>query len=240
MRAISETITGIMQPTFLPWIGYFAMMDRAQHFVFLDSVQFAKRSWQQRNQIKTASGAQWLTISVLSKGLREQLIADVRIDHSSECIEKTIKTLTASYSKAPYFKEYSEPLFRILQKKHEFLADLNIEFICEIARILGINTEFIRSSQMGVEGRKADLLATIAEKLKTTTYISALGSKDYLDESTAFAERNIKICFNHYEHPQYPQLHGEFVPYMCVLDLIFNVGPKSLEMIRSGCRDGMV
>lgn len=228
------TTVAIMQPTYLPWVGYFGMIDRADVFVFLDTVQFARRSWQQRNRIKTANGPQMLTVPVHKKGARDQKIAEVQIDGESHFAEKHIRAIEHALSKAPFFKDHAPALSAILQGGHPKLADLNIELITWLATALGVSSRFLRSSEIEAGGAKADLLANICEALGGEVYISAPGSSDYIESSDAFDSHGIKVAYHHYEHPVYPQLYGAFEPYMSAIDLLFNLGPQSLERIRSG------
>lgn len=231
------TTIAIMQPTYLPWIGYFGMIDRADGFVFLDSVQFARRSWQQRNRIKTANGVQMLTVPVLKKGAREQAIAEAPIDAPARCAEKHRRALEHAYGKAPCFKDYAGGLFEVLEGGHEKLADLNIGLIRWLCGAFGITADFARSSEMPAEGSKADLLANLCSGLGGEVYLSAPGSADYIEESDAFERAGITVAYHHYEHPAYSQLHGNFEPYMSAIDLLFNLGPESLACIRSGYRE---
>lgn len=228
------TSIAIMQPTYLPWIGYFGMIDRADVFVFLDTVQFARRSWQQRNRIKTANGPQMLTIPVHKKGARDQKIAEVQIDGESHFAEKHIRAIEHALGKAPYFKDYAEDLFERLKAPDPSLAELNIGLIRWLAEELGVASRFIRSSEIAAEGAKADLLANICEALGGEVYLSAPGSRDYIETSDAFETHGITVAYHRFEHPVYPQLWGDFEPYMSAIDLLFNAGPQSLEHIRSG------
>ena len=133
----------IMQPTYLPWSGYFGLLQSVDLFVYLDDVQFEKRSWQQRNQIKTANGAQWLTVPVLSKGKREQKINEVQIDTTSKFSEKHIKSIQHSYRKSPFFHKHSDIIFSAIQKVSINLAEYNIHIINECKDLLGISTNII-------------------------------------------------------------------------------------------------
>lgn len=228
----------IMQPTYLPWIGYFGMIDRADRFVFLDSVQFARRSWQQRNRIKTANGVQMLTVPVLKKGAREQTIAEVQIDTAARFAEKHRRAIEHALGKAPYFKDYSGPLFAILEGGHERLAELNVALIRWLCEAFGIEADFARSSEITAEGSKADLLAALCRALDGDVYLSAPGSADYIEESDAFGRARVKVVYHRFEHPNYAQPHGTFEPYMSAIDLLFNLGPESLACIRSGYVEG--
>ena len=224
----------IMQPTYLPWMGYFAMIDQVDIFIIFESVQFSKRSWQQRNQINTANGPVWLTVPVLSKGKRGQLINEVEIDTTSNFHKSHISSIVNHYRKSPYFLEYSGELFSILEKGHLNLSELTAELITLLCRVLGITTTIKYSSKMENKGTKADLLAMLCQQLDVTEYVSALGSREYLEESGIFNKLGIPIKYNEYDHPEYLQTFGEFVPYMSIIDLLFNEGPDSLSVIRQG------
>lgn len=226
------TRVAIMQPTYIPWVGYFSLIDKVDVFIFLDSVQFAKRSWQQRNKIKTVKEPIWLTVPVLSKGKQSQLINEVELDVSGAFPDKHIASLESNYHKAPYYSQYSSDVFHILQKRHKHLVALTVELIEWVCIEIGITTVIQRSSMMENAGMKADLLAMLCEQVNATEYISAPGSKDYLSESDAFRKCGIPITYHDYTHPEYRQLFGEFVPYMSILDLLFNIGPDSLSVIR--------
>ncbi len=224
----------IMQPTYLPWLGYFGMIDQVDTFIIFDSVQFAKRSWQQRNQIKTANGPKWLTVPISSKGKRGQLINEVEIDTTRNFQTTQIASLESNYRKSPYFLEYSPELFSLLEKSHVHLSELTVELIEWFCGMLGITTPIKYSSKMENAGTKADLLAMLCGQVNATEYISAPGSREYLEQSDAFDKRGIPIKYNEYDHPVYPQLFGDFTPYMSIVDLIFNAGPESLSIIRKG------
>lgn len=224
----------IMQPTYLPWIGYFSLMDRVDHFVILDSVQFDRRSWQQRNRIKTASDIQMLTIPALTKGKRDQLICEVEIDQQSRFKSKHQNAIKFAYAAAPFYDQYSDLIFNALGKDTPLLAELTIGLIRELRDLLGITTEISKSSEMDIQGSKADLLANICEKLDATEYVSPPGSRAYMDASTAFSDRGIAVRYHEYEHPVYTQMHGGFEPFMSTIDLLFNAGEDSLKILRKG------
>lgn len=224
----------IMQPTYFPWLGYFAMMDRVSEFIFLDSVQFAARSWQQRNRIKTANGELMLTVPVSKKGKREQLISEVEIAYSSDFPDKHVKAVTMAYRRAPYFDKYAPDIFAVLEKKHLRLADMTIELIKHVQGLLGIQCRVLRSSELDVAGNKAELLAQICDSRGAQVYLSAPGSRDYIIESDAFSRRRIDVVYHEYLHPVYKQLYGEFAPYMAVVDVLMNEGPASADIIRGG------
>ena len=228
----------ISQPTYLPWVGYFDLIDQVDAFVFLDSVQFEKRSWQQRNRIKTSSGLQWLTVPIAVRGKQEQRIDEAEIQGPT-VLENHLRTIELHYRKAQHFETYYPGLADVFHgsQASSLLVDLNLRLIRWITQALGLQTTLYRSSEMLVSGKRTELLASIAHSIGATEYISALGSADYLlNELNVMTDRGIGVKFQHYEHPEYTQLFPPFLPYATVLDLLFNEGPHSLEVLRSGRR----
>jgi hypothetical protein len=224
----------IMQPTYLPWMGYFDLMDQCDVFVVLDSVQFDRHSWQQRNRVKTAHGPRWLTVPVLSRGRREQLISAVEIDPGGDFPRAHLKTIAHAYAKAPSYGRYAGSLAKILGGGHHYLGRLNAELIRWIAGELGITTELVRSSELDVQGRKVDLLVNICRQVGADRYLAPPGSRSYIEQHNLFRQHGIALEYHAYSPPRYPQLHGEFVPSLSVIDVMFNVGERSLEVVRSG------
>ena len=226
----------IMQPTFLPWIGYFALIDRVDEFVIFDHVQFDKRSWQQRNKIKTPQGPIWLSVPVSSKGKQTQAILETEIlyEGNKNPLDKFFKSIENNYKKAPFYNDHINMIQEIFSQKPRYIADLNEEIIVWICKILGIKTPLIKSSTLDAVGEKDSLLLDICQKRQATHYISPPGSKIYLDQSNLFEKNNIELQYHDYNHPEYSQLHGDFEPYMCILDLIFNEGENSMNIIEKG------
>jgi hypothetical protein len=228
-------VVAVMQPTYLPWLGYFDLMDQSDVFVFLDTVQFEKRSWQQRNRIKTAQGELYLTVPVL--GSCHQTIAEVEINNNADWRRKHWATLEMSYRKSPCWSHYGSVLQRIYEREWGRLADLNIEVVTQLAGALGIRAKLERTSQMPpLPGRKAEPLVALCRQFQADTYLSPLGSRAYLDSEAPFAEQGIALRFQSYEHPIYPQRYSTFIPFLSVVDLLMNVGEGSLELLRSGRR----
>jgi hypothetical protein len=226
----------ISQPTYLPWMGYFDLMDQVDHFVFLDTVQFTKRSWQQRNKIKCLNDLTWLTVPVKVSGLYDQSIKDVAVENSS-VFKKHSRAIEQNYRKAKYFDLYFPMLNELFDQAASGLGlcEINIQFIKFFADSLGIKTKTSRSSDFNFTAKRSELLALICERLGSTEYLSALGSIDYLaHENSDFSERGITITFQNYEHPSYTQINPPFKPYASVLDLLLNEGPHSLRIIKSG------
>lgn len=224
----------IMQPTFLPWMGYFALMDSVDLFVLLDDVQFDKRSWQQRNKIKTAQGPLWLTVPVLTKGRRDQTICEVEISADAKFPDAMLRSVALSYAKARYFDRYFAGFEAIMRMPDHGLCSLNTALIIWLAEAFGITTRITNASDTPVTSAKADRLVDLCVAQGVTDYVSPPGSKAYLDESTAFQTAGISLAFFDYSHPQYGQGSGTFEPFMSALDLLFHEGQDGLAVLRSG------
>lgn len=225
----------IMQPTFLPWVGYFALMNLVDEFVFLDHVQFDKRSWQQRNRIKTANGPVWLTVPVATKGKSEQSIKEAGIKTDDpDFPAKIIKTIEQNYSKTPFYGDYAPALFDVLSDGREKLLDLNIALIEYFRNHLSVDTPLKSSSDMDVTGQKSSLLVDICKQIDATSYISPPGSREYLESSDDFEKAGIPVTYFEYNHPEWAQPYGDFEPYMSALDLLFNMGDKSSAIMQLG------
>ena len=229
------TTVAIMQPTYLPWLGYFDLIDCSNIFVFLDDVEFSRQSWQQRNRIKAATGEQWLTVPVIRKGRSKQKITEVIINASSAFHIKHIKTINQNYSKALYYNRYIDEFSMILNKQHQYLVELNIDLISWFCLMLGITTKVIRSSRIINVGKagKVERLVYICKELGADHYLSPAGSKDYIDQNNLFVKSGINVSYQNYSHPTYSQLYGDFIPYMSIIDLLFNEGDSSLKILKN-------
>jgi len=225
-------IIGVSQPAFLPWAGYIALIDRVDEFIFLDDVQFDKRSWQQRNNIKGHSGTQNITIPVYSKNLFHQKIHEVKINYSENFLPKMLKTIEQNYSKSDYFDEFSKDFFDIFLMKHEKLISLNISLIKFICEKIDINTNFSLSSELSIDSSKATLIAEICKKKKTKMYISTSGAKNYLNKDIFFEKTGTELFFYDYLDKEYKQMHGKFVKKLSIIDLLFNEGLKTKKILK--------
>jgi len=226
-----------MQPTYLPWLGYFDLIDQSTVFVFLDNVQFSKQSWQQRNRIRTDKGMGWLTVPVRTKGRHGQLIREVEIRRSNSFPKDHIRTIEQAYSKGLFFKTYFPRLRELLSVEESSLCRLNISFIQWLANELGINSRLEVTSALRAEGKRSELLADICLRVGANVYLSPMGSAEYLTvERQTFEQNNIEILFHNFSHPTYRQVYPPFMPHAAAIDLLFNEGTKSLEIIRSGRR----
>jgi hypothetical protein len=238
------TACAIMQPTYLPWLGYFALMDMVDVFVFLDDVQLLTRSFHVRNRIKRQDGEElMLSISIRSSLSRdERLIKDVEISEGANWEAKHLKSFEHNYKKAPHFAEAMAIFEPALRSHGTNLCDFNIGLIETVAERIGIGGKrCFRSSEIADKRPdRRDRLIDLCGHAGADLYLSARGSADYLGEGEGpaqFGERGIDLLFQTYEHPAYPQINGPFRSHLCVLDLIANVGCEAAAgVIRSGIR----
>jgi hypothetical protein len=223
----------ILQPSYVPWRGFFELIHRADVFVFYDDVQYDKHGWRNRNRIKTPSGPQWLTIPVSSKGNVTDglLLGDARVTWTQDWPRKHAMTLRHCYHRAPYFADYAPMIDGFYAMRPERLVDFTIETTLQLARALGITrTRFVRSSELGVAGTRTERLVRILDKLGATHYISGPSAKAYLDEAL-FIDAGIGLEYMVYDYPAYAQLYPPYDPGVSVLDLLFMTGPEAPEYI---------
>jgi len=234
-----------MQPTYLPWLGYFDLMDQADVFVFLDNVQFARRSWQQRNRIRGPKGLQWLSVPVKKRGRYHRDIRSTKIVKDGRFPTKHLRALEYSYKGAPHFKDYFPGIRDILMFYSESLADTNTRLVFNLVDALGIEfgegEKWKLASELEPEGKRSDLLADICRKVGADTYLSPTGAMIYLiHEREPFEKAGVSVRIHQYVHPTYRQQWEPFLPHASTVDLLFNEGPRSLEIIRSGRRKSEV
>ena len=218
------------QPVYLPWLGLFHKIASAETFVSFDDVQYLPRDWNNRNRIKTASGAIWLTVPVETKGHREKPIREIEINNREPWRRKHWNSISLNYRKAPFFAQYEEFLRPVYEREWRWLCELNEHMLRWQLEALGIKVRLLRASELGLQGTKSDLVLDMCRKLDATTYIFGTLGRDYAKVGD-FERAGIKAVFQDYRHPEYPQLHGPFVSHLAAIDLLFNCGPKSLEII---------
>jgi hypothetical protein len=224
-------IVAIHQPNYIPWLGYFYKLHQCDTFVFLDNVQLPRgRSFVTRNRIKTPQGERWLTIPCKRKGKTEQLICETDIDDSLNWQAKHWETLRHSYGKAPYFGEYYDLFNRLYQEEWTKLAKLNEYIIEMLCKALGLNHKFTKASALGIDGGGTQLLINICKAVGANIYLSGFGGANYQEEEL-FREAGIALKYYEFEHPVYPQLWGDFSPNLSIIDLLFNCGPESMDII---------
>jgi hypothetical protein len=227
------TTVVVLQPGYIPWLGFFDQVRRSDVFIYYDDVQFDKNGWRNRNRIKTLKGPQWLTVPVRQTGRMGQRICEVEIEHTKKWPQRHLRTIRESYAQASFLRLYYEELAEILQREWRLLAELDIAVVALMCRWLGLERRVVRSSELNIAGGKSDRLINLCRYAGAERYLSGNSARDYLDTSL-FAAANIAVEWQDYVHPSYPQLHGTFLPFMSTLDLLFNVGPGSLEVIARG------
>jgi hypothetical protein len=220
----------VLQPGYLPWLGFFDQLRRADVFVYYDDVQFDKHGWRNRNRIKTQSGPQWLTVPVRHSGLGLPRILDVEIDARTPWARKHAASLRQAYARAPFAAQYLPELEAVLQQPWERLVDLDLAMAALLARWLGLPAPVERSSALGIEGEKTDRLLKICQHFGATRYLSGNAAQAYLDVPL-LARHGIAVEWQDFTHPVYPQLHGPFVPYLSAIDLVLNCGEQSRAVL---------
>ncbi len=218
----------ILQPGYLPWLGFFEQMHRADLFVMFDDVQFDKHGWRNRNRIRTKEGFAWLTVPVNSSG--KPRVNEVLIENKHNWRKKHLGALTANYSGAPFFKDYFDELGEIIMQPHEKLIDLDVAIIFFLKKSLGIKTDITFSSKLSSKGSGAERVVNICRELGAKQYISGDAGRDYLNEED-FLKNGIKLTYQNYKHPEYKQVYKGFVPYMSTVDILFNKGKESLSLL---------
>ena len=224
----------ILQPSYIPWRGYFHQIYKADTFIFYDDVQFDKNGWRNRNIIKTSQGSQWLTIPVRTKGAVSHGLPINRIPIAWDKPWNLHhwRGIQMAYKKAPFFKDYIEFFEQMYAPHEEWLADFTIQSTIEIARLLGIqHTHFLKSSEIpGITGEKTDRLIQILNSVGADHYISGPAAKAYIEEEK-FHHAGIKLEYMHYNYSEYPQLHPPFESKVSIIDLMFMTGTNAINYI---------
>lgn len=224
----------VHQPQYLPWLGYFHKIYSSDVFVFLDDVQYKKREYQNRNRIRTRNNSIWLTVPVLTNEDSYPNISDVRIDNSQDWRNSHWKSVYLNYSRALFFKKYSDFFEDLYKREWDTLVGLNIYIIRHINTILGITTPIYLSSQLNTKTKGTERIIDICKSLQADTYLSGMGGKDYLEEDK-FRANSIELVYQDFVHPVYNQLNmrdeKDFIPNLSIIDLIFNHGPDSLDIL---------
>ena len=222
----------VHQPHYLPWLGYLAKWAAADLFVFLDTVQYEKNGWQNRNRIKTASGPQWLTVPV--RAHLGTSIADVAIDDTQPWARRHLKAIELAYAKATSFSRYADELRELYAKPWRGLGALAVTHACWLATAVGIETPSQLASNLSVTATDpTERLVELCRAVGATTYLAGRDGARYMDLDR-FRQAGIAVHAQAYEHPIYPQLHGEFVPFLSALDLLLTHGDDALAVLRGG------
>jgi hypothetical protein len=224
----------IMQPAYLPWLGYFDRLRQSDLHIILDHVNLdgnSKTKFSNRNKVRTPEGWTWLTVPLRSKGKHGNLFLNlVEVSEDSSWRSKHWQTLKSCYGKAPHFSEHKlffEEFYDTEWMKLNDLIERSTEYL---KKSLGTTCQTLKSSEMEIPGEKADLILNLCISVGATKYISGPFGRDYLD-SKSFLEAGIELVFHDYKHPEYKQSFPGFEPYMSVVDLLFNHGNESMEII---------
>lgn len=221
------------QPTYLPWLGLFHKIAISDKFCYFDGVQYQIKDWNNRNKIKTNAGPIWLTVPVLTSGYREKKICEIEINNSVDWRRKHWNSIYINYKKAPFFEKYASFFEDVYKRDWKLLSELNEYMLKWFLKELRINVDYCKASDLDFEGHKSDLVLDMCKKIGADVYIFGSLGKDYADKKS-FSKENIELYFQDYKHPAYSQLYGDFVPYMSILDLMFNCGEDSLNVLMKG------
>lgn len=230
--ATSRTLV-VLQPGYIPWLGFFDQMRRADVFVYYDDVQYDKHGWRNRNRIKTPDGPGWLTVPVRHHGLEQPTILETEIDARTPWARKHIGSLRQYYSKAAHFKRYLPEIDELLNRPWTRIVDLDMAVVAMMAGWMKISPTTYRSSELGITGEQSGRLLKLCQHFGATRYLSGSAARDYLDVGL-FERHDIEVAWQDYQHPVYQQQYGEFVPYLSALDLLLNCGDDSRSILESG------
>lgn len=224
----------ILQSNYIPWKGYFDLINMVDEFILYDDMQYTRRDWRNRNKIKTFNGIKWLTIPVDVKGKFYQKINEAVVMDHKWPVEHW-RTIHMNYARAPYFKEFA-PLFEDLYHQAaelDHLSDINYLFLTNICNILGIKTKITWSSDYQLAEGKTERLVELVKSAGGGYYLSGPAAKDYIVDE-CFENAGVQLEYMNYDnYPEYPQLHGEFVHEVSILDLIFQEGYDAPKFMKS-------
>ena len=229
-------IVSIHQPSFLPWPGYFYKIAKSDIFVTLDTVQYSKHAFFNRNKIKTPEGELWLTVPVeKASGLTSTLMKDVRISNQHDWKRKHLRTFEMNYKRAKYFDEIYRRLEKVYNEvEWDNLCLFNMALMRTLLGALRLNNcRLVKASDICIDivtVGGTHLLIGIVKRMEGKTYLSGFGGKKYQAEDM-YKEAGIELQYYEFSPPTYPQLWGEFIPRLSIIDLLFNCGPDSLDIL---------
>ena len=232
---MSGTTVVVLQPGYIPWLGFFDQLRRADIFVYYDDAQYDTHGWRNRNRIKTQNGPLWLTVPVRHSGAGFLKILDVEIDRRRPWARKHLSSIRQAYARAPFLHRFLPELEALLQREWTHLVDVDLACVDLMARWLGVGARIERSSRLGAGGDRSERLVNICRGFGASTYLSGDAAQSYLDVEL-FERNGIAVEWQRYGHPTYPQLHGAFVPYLSALDLILNCGDEAPLIAFPGIR----
>jgi len=221
----------INQPAYLPWLGYFNRIAVSDLHVVLDHVQLEKSGFTKRNKIRMKEGWCWLTVPVETKGRFGDLAIDeLKISNDTRWAEKHLNALRRNYARAPHFVEHEAFFAKVYSQSWDSLAVLMREITGYLLNAFQISTPLRYSSEMNPTGKKDELILNLCRATGAKTYLSGPLGRNYLREQL-FREAGIQVVYHDYRHPQYRQVYPGFEPYMAAVDLLFNYGPQSREIL---------
>ena len=222
------------QPAYLPWLGYLAKVAACDRFVVMDDLQYEAQNFQNRNRVKVNNGVVWLTVPLVA-GRRDERICDKRINNQASPKEhwqrRSWQTLKTHYGRAPCFERYATELEEVYTRRWERLVDLDLHILQLFLRWFGISRPLVLSSTLGLEGQRTDRLVDLCRRVGASVYLSGSGgSVGYLEEEK-FTAAGLRVTWQKFRHPVYPQRYTGFAPNLSALDMILNCGPQSGELL---------
>jgi hypothetical protein len=221
----------IHQPQYLPWLGYLDKLDSADVFILLDTVQFKKHEWQNRNRIRTHDGWQWLTVPIIDRF--PERIDQVEINAHTDWARKHRQALRLHYGRSPHWEPLGSALLALLERPWARLCDLNVAVLDLLCEQLGLSTRRLLASGLTAREDPTDRLIDLCRAAGGTEYLAGESGPEYMDLER-FAQAGIAVSAQTYRHPTYPQQYTPFVSHLSVIDLLVNCGPESLAVLRSG------
>lgn len=226
-------IVSTNQPYFAPYPGFFYKAHLSDRFVILDDVQFPRRTtWITRNRFKNDQGALWMTIPVRKKGLGTQKISEVGICHAGNWGKKHLRSFQQAYAHAPYLTDHMGLMERVLSLQYDRIMDLNLEIINYIMDYLRIGTPMVRMSELGVPGKGVALIIGICKSLGADQFLVQSSALAYYDPDQ-FKSEGIELVSFKKPNYVYPQMWGDFIANLSVLDMMFTCGFKARDIILS-------
>jgi len=220
------------QPTYLPWLGLFNKISNSNCFILFDNVQYLPKEWMNRNKIKTPNGEIFLNVPVLKKSFLKKKIYEIKINNNLDWKRKHLKSIKLNYAKAEFYKDYIDYFEEIYSQDWVYLLDLNFYMLKFFLKLLKIDVKILRLSELNIQGKKSELILNLCSKLEAKKFIFGKQGINYADIES-FKEKKIDAIFQNYKHPSYKQLHGKFIPYLSIIDLLFNCGNRSMKIINS-------
>lgn len=221
----------IVQSSFLPWRGFFDMMDDVDVFYIYDDVAFTSKSWRSRNRIKTARGPSWITVPTVHAWPRNT-IDETEINNDQDWRSRILSQITEAYRQAPYFQEVFPELERHLGAGYRTVSELNVALVRWAAERLSIGADLRFTRDLGVSGKGEDRVMSLLDKAGIKWLVNGPTAKQY-STVDLYRERGISLSFMQYDYPEYPQLHGAFTQETSIIDLFFNTGPDARRYLKS-------